>query len=379
MSRAFCVYPWDLIDDPDATARVRDAGADGVAIAAVYHSVRAATPLHPRHRVVDARDAALYVPVRPEAWGEIRPSDHAPWVGPRAFERAAAVAREAGLRVEAWIVLTHACAIGERHPERSVVDAWGHVHVHALCPSHPEVREYAATLVAEVAAAAPLDGVMLEACGPLGLAHLSAHEKTSGADWSADVEALLSICFCTACVAALAADGVDPDALRAEVRARVDADGSTDGLEAVLAVRARARRLLLEACVGAARAAGVARVVVHADPDPWATGPFAALLDDVDLVDGVILADAVVHDPDAVRALRSRLPGTRLGGWMWAMPPATAAGIRAGWPRAIAGIDDAYAYHLGLVGPERLAAVGDALRAGAGAGAEGPEAAPPAS
>ncbi len=69
MSVSFCAYPWDLIDDPGAVARVRAAGADGVAIAAAYHSVRAATPLHPRHRIVDARSAALYLPVREGAWG----------------------------------------------------------------------------------------------------------------------------------------------------------------------------------------------------------------------------------------------------------------------------------------------------------------------
>ncbi|MWJ19620.1 hypothetical protein DOU17_11960, partial [Clavibacter michiganensis subsp. michiganensis] len=249
MSVSFCAYPWDLIDDPGAVARVRAAGADGVAIAAAYHSVRAATPLHPRHRIVDARSAALYLPVREGAWGELRPDDDTPWVGPDAFARAAGVARAAGLRVEAWIVLTHSTSVGTRNPGSCVVNAFGEAYPYALCPARPEVREYAAVLVAETAAAADLDGVMLEACGPMGLGHLGHHEKTAGADWSAEQEALLSICFCTVCVALLAEAGEDPDALRAEARARVDEDGGLGGLDAVLRVRGPARRLLLDACV----------------------------------------------------------------------------------------------------------------------------------
>lgn len=364
MSVAFCAYPWDLIDDPDAAARVRAAGGDGVAIAAAYHSVRAATPLHPRHRIVDATSSALYLPVREEAFGALRPEDRTPWVGPDAFARAAAVARAAGLRVEAWIVLTHSTSVGTRNPEARVVNAFGEPYPYALCPARPEVRAYAAALVAETAAAADLDGVMLEACGPMGLGHLGHHEKTAGADWSADAEALLSICFCTVCVELLREEGEDPDALRAEVRARVGGGGGPAGLEAVLRVRARARRDLLGMCVDAARAAGADRVVVHAQADPWATGPFAALLDDADLVDGVVVLDAVAHDPEAMRALRDRLPGTRIGGYLWALPPATPTSIRDGWPDAVAGLDDTYVYHLGLVSRGRLDAIGDALGAG---------------
>jgi hypothetical protein len=361
MSVAFCAYPWDLVDDPQAVARVRSAGGDGVALASAYHSVRAATPLHPGHRIVDVPSAALYLPVRAEAWGELRPDDRTPWVGADAFARAAAVARDGGLRVEAWIVLTHSTAVGTRHPGSCVVNALGETYPYALCPTRPEVRRYATALVAETAAAAPLDGVLLEACGPMGVAHLGHHEKTAGADWSAAAEALLSICFCTACVAALRDRGEDPDAIRILVRARIDEGGGLDGLDAVLAVRAAARRRLLDACVDAARRAGVPRVVVHAQADPWGTGPFAALLDDADAVDGVVVTDAVASDPAELAALRARLPGTRLGGWMWALPPATPASIRAGWPAAAAALDDTYVYHLGLIGQARLDAVVDAL------------------
>ncbi|MFB6783754.1 hypothetical protein ACFCX0_42310 [Streptomyces sp. NPDC056352] len=58
-------YPWDLDGDPAAADRIRAVGVDAVALAAVYHTTRAATPLHPARRVFEAAHAACYVPCAP--------------------------------------------------------------------------------------------------------------------------------------------------------------------------------------------------------------------------------------------------------------------------------------------------------------------------
>src|SRR5205085_1803520 len=103
------LYPWDVLDDPAAASWVRDTGIHRVALAAAYHSVRAATPRHPERRVVDADSAALYVPVT-SAWdgSALRPGGAAAWTGRHdSFSEAAAVMRGAGLPVDAWMVLTH--------------------------------------------------------------------------------------------------------------------------------------------------------------------------------------------------------------------------------------------------------------------------------
>ncbi len=62
------LYPWDLLGDPDAVPRLLAAGLEQVRVAAAYHSVRAATPPHPRHRFVLAETSALYRPLREAAW-----------------------------------------------------------------------------------------------------------------------------------------------------------------------------------------------------------------------------------------------------------------------------------------------------------------------
>jgi hypothetical protein len=63
------VYPWDVNGDPEAPARIAALGTAQVTLASAYHSTRALTPRHPRHRVVTAEHAAVLYP----------PGDH--WSG----------------------------------------------------------------------------------------------------------------------------------------------------------------------------------------------------------------------------------------------------------------------------------------------------------
>lgn len=172
-------YPWDLNGDPRAAERFAELGIDAVVLAAAYHSVRAATPRHPRHRVVDARSAALYMPVRADAWGELIPADASPWAGERSFTRAAGELRLVGLPVRAWVVLTHSTAVGLANPWACVRNAFGDVYPYALCPSVPAVRDYSRRLVGEVVRQSGVTDVVLEACGPMGVNHLGHHEKTA--------------------------------------------------------------------------------------------------------------------------------------------------------------------------------------------------------
>ena len=62
------IYPWDVVGDPAAAERIAGLGLSHVAVAAVYHAVRALTPRHPRHRVVVAEHTAAYYPLSTERW-----------------------------------------------------------------------------------------------------------------------------------------------------------------------------------------------------------------------------------------------------------------------------------------------------------------------
>ena len=93
------LYPWDVLADRDAASTILATGVDRVALAAAYHSVRAATPRHPDRRVVDARGKlALYVRVG-SAWNgqTLVPRDASEWTGTvGSFTEAAAELRGGG-------------------------------------------------------------------------------------------------------------------------------------------------------------------------------------------------------------------------------------------------------------------------------------------
>jgi hypothetical protein len=265
-------YPWDVLGDPDFAARVRRAGLDTVTLAASYHSTRAATPLHPARRTVDARYAALYRPIRPGAWAgqRLRAAGPAWMAEPDPFGAAARVLRDNGIRVTAWLVLTHNTWLGAAHPDLAVVNCVGETYPYALCPAAPEVRRYAATLAAEAVRDAPIDAVTLESCGQMGVDHLGHHEKTTGA-FSAHTRKVLSVCCCGACRAAWRRAGADDedvvDGLRAE---RIH--------DVVLPTRQAHTDALRTQVLAAVRAElPDAPVILHANPDPWATGPSPGL------------------------------------------------------------------------------------------------------
>jgi hypothetical protein len=261
-------YCWDVLGDPAFPDRAAALGLDTVALAAAYHSVRAATPLHPRHRVVEAVHSALYRPVRDEVWRGRRLAPSAPgWVdAPDPLRAAAAALRERGLGVTAWVVLTHNTRLGTAHPDVTVVNCFGDRYPYALCPSWTEVRDYAALLTAEAVRDVPVDGVSLESCGQMGVAHAGHHDKTTGA-WDAGEQRRLSVCCCAACRRAWAAAGADPDRIADRLRVGWLAP---DDAAVVLTARRRAAAALREQCTAALD--GIP-VLLHASVDPWAAGP----------------------------------------------------------------------------------------------------------
>lgn len=370
-------YPWDVLDDRTFPARARDLGVDGVTLAASYHSTRAATPLHPRHQLIDARWAALYRPVRDSVWAgrRLRPGV-AEWLAePDPFGVAATALHGAGLPVTAWLVLTHSTRLGTAFPDVAVENCFAERYPYALCPAHPEVRDYAATLAAEALRDAPVAAVSLEACGQLGLTHLGHHEKTDDA-WTGYAARLLSICCCRACRAGWRRRGLDPDEVTARLRAAVRAEAGISGgptwlepavAEAVtsggptrpepaveaelLANRQEATDALRGQVLAAVRAvAADVPVTLHAHPDPWATGPSPGLTPAASAEVDALLVPAWPTGP-ATADLVARAAGAGLpvDAYVTVLPPAAPDQLADHVQRLrAAGASRFSLYHLGL-------------------------------
>ncbi|MGW0614624.1 hypothetical protein [Streptomyces sp. NPDC002788] len=292
MKASAFVYPWDVNGDPEAPARIAALGVQQVTLAAAYHSTRALTPRHPRHRIVTAEHAAVLYPAD-DRWDgrELRPFAAGAWAPGDAFGEAAAALADAGLEVHTWVVLAHNSRLGAQHPDTSVVNAYGDRYPWAPCIAQPATRAYLTDLAAEAAVRPGARGTELESLGWYGLQHLHAHDKTGGVGLGDAGQYLMALCFCPSCRDGYARHGLDADELAAAVRAALEPvwrgappdGGGWTGIEKLLgeklanttrAYRDETARTLQEDAVAAVRAAAPEgfQVLLHADPVSYHVG-----------------------------------------------------------------------------------------------------------
>ncbi|MFI1764802.1 hypothetical protein ACH41H_22490 [Streptomyces sp. NPDC020800] len=291
MKASAFVYPWDVVGDPAAPARIAALGVRQATLASAYHSTRALTPRHPRHRIVTAEYAAvLYPPGDRWAGRGLRPYPAGRWAPGNAYGEAAEALAAAGLEVHTWVVLAHNSRLGAEHPDTSVVNAYGDRYPWAPCIAQPATRAYLVDLAAEAAVRPGAHGTELESLGWYGLQHLHAHDKTSGVGLGDAGQYLMALCFCPACRTGYGAQGLEADELAAAVRTALEPlwrgaaeDGGWPTVEKLLgedtaaatrAWRDSAARTLQEEAVTAVRAAAPDgfRILLHADPVAYHCG-----------------------------------------------------------------------------------------------------------
>ncbi|HEY4346554.1 MAG TPA: hypothetical protein VGM80_03120 [Gaiellaceae bacterium] len=354
-------------------------GLDALVVAAAYHSVRAFAPRLPSRRVVTV-DAGAYFEPDPRLYGEIQPLKAAGPVSGDSLRRCVELAAEAGIRLRAWAVLTHSTSLGRRHADHTVENAFGDRYLHALCPSSPAVRAYAAGLVADIAERG-MTSIDLEAFGSYGYAHGSHHDKPRH-DLSPAAEALLSLCFCRWCTAAFGSADIDAERLRSATVKAADASvqepdlgkgplealGALPDGERAVEMRAQATLELLaevRAAVGIAvelHAIGTAAPLGLGDPMAAGDPRLRAHVDGVIVPAYGLAPEAVVGEIEAARAaigvpvavgLRIVAPdggGTRLEHCVRAATDAGVASFRH--------------YHFGLATAAELEALGHVVRNG---------------
>ncbi|MEV0579096.1 hypothetical protein [Streptomyces sp. NPDC050392] len=381
------LYPWDVVGDPGAAARVAELGVAQVTLAAAYHSTRALTPRHPARRIVTAEHAAVLYPPDAGRWAgrRLRPYEQS-WVDSGdAYAEAAEALAGAGLDVHSWVVLAHNSRLGAEHPDTSVVNAYGDRYPWAPCIAQPEVRTYLVDLAAEAAVRGGAGGTELESCGWYGFAHLHAHDKIAGVGLGDAAQYLMSLCFCAACRAGYGGQGLDPEELGRAVRRALEPvwagagapEAGWDGVEKLLGAdlaaatlrrRTEVARGLQESVVAAVRAVAAPgfQVLLHADPAPYRSGANVGVDAEhiLSVADGVVLpctggdaAREAVLGPFAGRAgvLAANLTVVRgMGG-----SPGTLE--RDAAHAASLGANQLRLYHAGLASDPDLRTVAEAL------------------
>jgi hypothetical protein len=316
------------------------------------------SPRNPTRRVTDIAPA-LHLPLREEAWrGRRLVPASSSWNDPTVFASARNQLRALGQDVDAWMVACHFDDAATLAPDLVGRNAFGDVYGYALCPQSDEVVEYVRTLAYEIVTQGECPGLIVEAAGPMGVDHGALHDKTDLAEWTASQRQLLSLCWCDACRASLAAAGVDVSAAVTRVRRGVDEGTSLqetlsdDVVGRLVATRVAAGvRLRLGILESARRARADVRVTFHGSANPWATGSFPSLVGDS--LDDVTTVVASCWEPTSaeaeVRGLRDLTQGaTRVGGYV---RPDRLAATDAGANVALwtaSGMQELHLYHLGL-------------------------------
>ncbi|MFF3486049.1 hypothetical protein ACFYXC_22630 [Streptomyces sp. NPDC002701] len=379
------VYPWDVNGDPEAAARVAGLGVRQVTLASAYHSTRALTPRHPRHRVVTASHAAVLYPADSGRWQgrRLRPYAAGDWAPGDAYGEAADALAGAGLDVHTWVVLAHNSRLGEEFPDTSVVNAYGDRYPWAPCVAQPETRAYLTDLAVEAALRPGAAGTELESLGWYGFPHLHAHDKTAGVALGDAGTYLMSLCFCPACRDGCTDLGLDADASAASVRRALEpvwrGETPAGGWEVVekllgaeLATATRAwrdsvARSLQTEVVGAVRAAAPEgfRILLHADPDSYHVGANAG----VDPRHVLTVADGVVVPCTGGAGLLTPFAEHAVAGNVLAANFTVVRGM-GGSPETLfedvtratgLGATEVRLYHAGLASEEDLALVARAL------------------
>lgn len=223
MRAAIWTYPWDVLDIglDGVIADIRDrAGLNGINLATSYHAGRFFQPRSPKRKTYFPEDGTIYFQPDPALWG-----DHAivPKVADLVTERGDVLRElirrrdETGLSIACWTVCLHNTRLGMQHPDACTRNAFGDPNYYSLCPSHPDVRAYAVTLVRDLARNYRPEIVQLESPGFMGYYHEYHHEK-DGVGLTAEDDFLLSLCFCDACIARASAMKVDAKAAQRTVR-----------------------------------------------------------------------------------------------------------------------------------------------------------------
>lgn len=212
-------YPWALhrVGVEHALEGLRRIGIDGLMLAASYHVASFVAPGGPRPAIGFGDLGSLaFSPPQGTSWPIEPPVS--PMVG-QGLDLAAMLraAREAGLRTSAWVVFLYQHALAGQHPELAVRNVFGDPHPAQLCPRQPQVQAYALALAHAVLAQGRLDGFHAESLRylPYGYGLLNTKAAITPGPHAG---LLLSLCWCPACRATAAHEGVNVEGLAAASR-----------------------------------------------------------------------------------------------------------------------------------------------------------------
>jgi hypothetical protein len=217
--RAIYAYAWDLAEGSlaDTVSRIKALNLNTVTLAGSYHAGKFIRPKGSGGKVYFPEDGTVYFRAHPKRYGRIKPVANSLNADRDIFRELG----DAGIAVNAWMVLLHNTRLGQAHPEATVENAFGDRYVYSLCPSAPDAREYAIALCRDITESYPILGISTETPGFLPYGH-GFHHEFALMKQNRWFDNYLGLCFCGHCRAGAIAAGIDAERLRLSVREDVE-------------------------------------------------------------------------------------------------------------------------------------------------------------
>lgn len=223
--KAIYCYAWDLAEAglQSAVDRFLELGLDTVTVAGTYHAGKFLRP-HGKGKVYFPEDGTTYFRTNPQHYGAIKPVANS-MIAERDVVRD--LTQSDQIKTNVWLVLLHNTLLGSSYPESTVTNAFGDRYIYNLCPSAPEARTYAVTLVRDLIENYPVSGLSIETPGFLPYAHGFHHEFALNASnrW---LDHQLGLCFCDHCTNRAQSAGVDASRLKQQIAENVTAYLASD-------------------------------------------------------------------------------------------------------------------------------------------------------
>ncbi len=218
--RAIYAYAWDIAEVGVApfVAEVKALGLNTVTFAGSYHAGKFIRPKGRSGKVYFPEDGTAYFRTDQSRYGKIKPVENS-------LLRDRDILKElcaSDISVNAWMVLLHNTRLGTEHPASTVENAFGDRYIYSLCPSAPEVREYAVALCKDVTDNYPVIGLSLETPGFLPYQHGFHHEFALMRQnrW---FDAQMGLCFCEHCMRGAKEKGIDAARLKQKIAGDIGA------------------------------------------------------------------------------------------------------------------------------------------------------------
>jgi hypothetical protein len=234
--RSMYCYGWDLAGAgvTNVGEKLRERHINTITLAAAYHAGKFLRPQANGTKVYFPDDGTAYFKSDLSRYGALKPEQNRLVAENDVLAECCALE---GMATHAWLVLLHNSRLGRLHPASCVANAFGDRYIYSLCPSAPEVGDYATALCTDVTENYPVAGINLETPGFLPYFHDYHHEfgMVRPNRW---LDNMLGLCFCDHCVSGAQNAGIDGAGLKARVRAAIagylasDVDFENDMAEA---------------------------------------------------------------------------------------------------------------------------------------------------